>query len=110
KENTNVDPSGTDREYLPSISVAVPIPVPGIETVAPGTGSPFSSTTVPVTVMSSVIGDRRLVLGTPSKAKTGWAEIKRLGISSWYNSLLINLLTNSCNGIFIKSFGFILDL
>src|SRR5690554_4352311 len=52
KEKTKVDPSGTDSEYPPSRSVAVPIPVPGTDTVAPGIGSPFWSMTVPETVIS----------------------------------------------------------
>ena len=46
-ENTIVAPSSTFKVYFPSKSVAVPMPVPGTETVTPGMGSPFASTTVP---------------------------------------------------------------
>src|SRR5690606_20078562 len=52
KENTKVAFSGTDKEYRPSRSVAVPIPVSGMDTVTPGMGSPFWSTNVPDTVTS----------------------------------------------------------
>src|SRR5690606_2738823 len=52
KENTKVDPSGTDKLYLPSILVAVPVVVPSTDTVTPGKGSPFWSVTVPVITCS----------------------------------------------------------
>src|SRR5690606_28881111 len=51
-EKTRVLPSGTDSEYAPSISVAVPIVEPWTDTVTPGIGVPFSSVTCPVTVIS----------------------------------------------------------
>lgn len=44
-------PADTLIENLPSASVEVPLVVPGTSTNAPGKGSPFSSTTVPVTVI-----------------------------------------------------------
>ena len=39
------------REYFPSKSVADPLVVPARTTIAPITGSPFWSTTLPVTVL-----------------------------------------------------------
>src|SRR5690606_22546759 len=48
------DPSGTDKEYWPSRSVAVPILVPDTETVTPGIGSPPLSSTVPRTTTSNI--------------------------------------------------------
>src|SRR5690606_8686499 len=54
KENTDEAPSETAMLYFPDKSVAVPMPEPGMETVTPGMGSPFWSTTVPETVTSTV--------------------------------------------------------
>ena len=57
-------------EYLPSKSVAVPMEVPGIETVTPGIGAPLSSTTVPLIAIANFsilffakTGDSLLTLG-----------------------------------------------
>src|SRR5690606_27674454 len=54
-ENTKVLPSGTDKVYSPFKSVAVPIAVPGTDTVTPGMGLPFSSVTLPLTVTSACV-------------------------------------------------------
>src|SRR5690606_10537352 len=54
-ENTKVLPSGTDKVYSPFKSVAVPIAVPGTDTVTPGMGLPFSSVTLPLTVTSACL-------------------------------------------------------
>ena len=51
---TTEELSGTVRVYLPSRSVAVPMDVPGTETVAPGIGWPLLSVTVPDIVTSNI--------------------------------------------------------
>src|SRR5690606_36400390 len=57
-ENAREEPSGTVRLYLPSRSVAVPVVVPGTETVTPGMGWPSVSVTVPWTVKSMEFASR----------------------------------------------------
>ena len=49
-ENTNTSSGVTEIEYLPSISVMVPVEVPCTSTDAPINGSLAASVTVPVTV------------------------------------------------------------
>jgi hypothetical protein len=53
-EITKVPPeAGTDMEYLPSTSVAVPLVVPFNTTFTPGSGEPSSTdVTLPETVLS----------------------------------------------------------
>ena len=48
KEISNVAPEDTDREKFPSKSVTVPFVVPFSTTLAPITGSPIASLTVPL--------------------------------------------------------------
>ena len=50
--NWRTEPAGTVREKTPSRSAVVPVVVPFTTTPAPRMGSPFSSTTVPLTVTS----------------------------------------------------------
>src|SRR5690554_6983788 len=53
KEKTKVDPSGTDRLYLPSRSVVVPNVASTTDMATPGIGSPAESFTVPLITTSS---------------------------------------------------------
>src|SRR5690606_12084475 len=115
---------GTVIAYLPSISVAVPVPEPSTDTVTPGMGSLLWSRTIPVMVISASCclptstdgvvvmedkeaGGESIVANRTSLIFWPWV--------SWFNekSIPINAITlltfHSKNGSFIVIFRVYLE-
>src|SRR5690554_3834648 len=98
KEKTKVDPSGTDRLYLPSRSVVVPNVASKTDMATPGIGSPAESFTVPL-IMTSLFSNTPLAGPADRFRRVNWN-------SKQYRQHLLTLL-DTCNDLFIVNDGFI---